>query len=143
MALVTIQVFPGARRSRPRAAGPSAWVAERARLHHHPGGRVQGIGQAVDGQEDPRLPGPYAVTPHGHGRAQQPADAEAEPGPGLAQHLGKTAPGPRHELTLLSAAQHLIVPNSNRVRLSGSPRDPDALARGTYDAAVVEVIVVT
>jgi hypothetical protein len=35
------------------------------------------------------------------------------------------------------------VPNSNRVRLSGSPRDPDALARGTYDAAVVEVIVVT
>ena len=99
----------------PGGSGRSWHGAERARLHHHPGGRVQGIGQAVDGQEDPRLPGTHAVTSHGYDRAQQPAKAKAEPGPGLGQHLGNAAPGPCHGLTPLSAAQHLIVLNSKPV----------------------------
>ena len=108
----------------PGGSGRSRHGAERARLHHHPGGRVQGIGQAVDGQEDPRLPGTHAVTPHGYDRAQQPAKAKAEPGPGLGQHLGNAAPGPCHGLTPLSAAQHLIVLNSKPGNREGWP-SPD------------------
>jgi hypothetical protein len=73
------------------------------------------------------------VTPYGYGRAKQPADAKAEPGPGLAQDLGQTVPGPRHELTPLSAAQHPIVLNSN---LTG----PTVCRRNAFRSSVTAMI---
>ena len=63
--------------------------AEGTQLHDDPGGRVQRVGQAVDGPEGPGLRGAHAIAVHGAGRGQQRGEAQAEPSPGIGQRLTK------------------------------------------------------